>query len=191
MHCRCPSIRDGSVGSCLRTLRALDPGVRRDDAVDQGRVEPLTDTSPFRQPIPPPPQSANSRKLIHPPLGWAHTALHHPRPGGASMTDDGGGNGRRGKIVLPVGSRRRAAGDSANPDRPSRNPVSARLLCLTAGKAARQTVLLSGASGWLAVASLLQVSGPQHLADSAPSVSGGFANRAAQPVPSLALDMEI
>ena len=66
---------------------------------------------------------------------------HHPRPGGASMANDGGGTGRRGEIVLPVGSRRRSADGMVSPVRPSRSPVSARLLRLTAGKATNRTPL--------------------------------------------------
>ena len=54
------------------------------------------------------------------------------------MTDDGGGTGRRGEIVLSRGIAAALADGMVSPVRPSRNPVSARLLRLNAGKAANR-----------------------------------------------------
>ena len=113
---------------------------------------PLTDTR--SSPIPQPDQrpTPDFRKLIHP-LRSGRIMPSSPPLWRSIDDDDGGGTGRRGGDVLSRGFCGGMMAGNPSPDRPTRSPASARLLRPTAGKAARDWVLRSGASGRLVVAS--------------------------------------
>jgi hypothetical protein len=116
---------------------------------------------PTRHPVPDL-SSANSRRrladsaiseILSTPLWTARILPPSPPPGRTSMANDGGGTGRRGEIVLPVGrggeGRLSAVGRTSTLvlgrterdtepclDRPSRNPVVCEASCPKGGKVA-------------------------------------------------------
>ncbi len=85
---------------------------------------PLFTPDPSARPSPYP---RSRGTLICLPLSRVYVCPITPAWGGASMTTMAGGPAGAGETSSPVGPRRHATGDSASADRPTRNPVSARL----------------------------------------------------------------